>query len=246
VTSRQVVLREVQPVSDGALMQAFYDEIMVEAFTPDELGKPYWDPEKDDPSIRTILALGPSEEILGGIVGEWFTKSEVLLIAWVAVRRDCRGQAIGTRLMGRAAADWYRLPGTRLVVGELDDPRHWPSKDQDPVARLRFYERFGVQALDVPYFQPSIGIGHKHVYHMLLASFDPQATAIDEGGVVGGALLRQFIEEYLVGSSHLSGREGVLDSDSEWLLSCYDRTVIPLVPLLDYERIESPHPPGSA
>jgi hypothetical protein len=224
VTSRQVVLREVQPVSDGALMQAFYDEIMVEAFTPDELGKPYWDPEKDDPSIRTILALGPSEEILGGIVGEWFTKSEVLLIAAV----------------------WYRLPGTRLVVGELDDPRHWPSEDQDPVARLRFYERFGVQALDVPYFQPSIGIGHKHVYHMLLASFDPQATAIDEGGVVGGALLRQFIEEYLVGSSHLSGREGVLDSDSEWLLSCYDRTVIPLVPLLDYERIESPHPPGSA
>lgn len=243
---QSVVTRAIQTTREGALLQAFYEEIMVEAFRPDELGGPYWDPGKDDPTVRTILALGPDETVLGGVVGEWFPRSEVLLIAWVAVRAGLRGQGIGSMLMQRAAEEWYGLPGTSLVVGELDDPRHWPSEDQDPVARLRFYDRFGVKAMPTPYFQPAIGSEYNPVYRMFLASFDPRASAIAPDGSVDGAVVREFIHEYLVGTSHLCGRGGDLDEDGEWLLSFYDGRPIPLLPLLEYERIETPEPPGTA
>ena len=242
---QEVDLRAVSAACDEPLVREFYDGVLVPSFPPDELGEPWWidcrgDAEKGS---RTILAIGKHRSVLGGIVGELFSGSGVLLISWLAVRPDTRGQQIGTRLMERAAAEWYGQPSCQLVVGEIDDPRYWPSTRQDPVDRLRFYDRFGVRALCRPYFQPSVGPGFAPVPHMLLACFDPAAPAVRSPDVVDGQVVRSFIEEYLRSSAVLCGRVGP-NVEDRWLLGFYDGSDIPLVPLLEYERIPDPDPPG--
>jgi GNAT superfamily N-acetyltransferase len=244
----EVVTRTVDVTTGTPLLREFYDEVLCEAFRPDELAGPYWETDEEPP--RTVLALSPGGQVLGGVVGEDFPASGVLLISWVAVRRGLRGRGVGQRLMSHVASEWYGEPGQRLVLGELEDPRHWPSEDQPPVARLRFYDRFGVRALTTPYFQPALGPGKSAVYHMFLAVFDPHSAAVrrDAHGpaAVDGGVVRAFLAEYLAGSAEWCGRpDGSLDADGQWLLSCYDGTDIPLVPLLDYERIADPAPPGS-
>ena len=238
------------PRADRALLAEFYSDIMVPAFRPDELGEqPYWQDESG--TAQTLLALDEDRRVLGGVVGELFTRSGVLLISWVAVRRGLRGQGTGTRLMEAAAREWYGDPRYRLVLGELDDPRYWPSEEQDPVARLRFYDRLGVRALTTPYFQPALGPSLAPVHHMFLAEFHPGAPGVRPAsdaaphGAVDGAAVRVFLEEYLEGSAEWCGHPGVLGEDAEWLLSYYDGSDIPLIPLLDYPRIKDPAPPGA-
>jgi GNAT superfamily N-acetyltransferase len=238
-----IVLQVVVPSRDKDLLRVFYEEVMIPAFRPEELGGPFWD-EADDTPSRTILALDEFGSPLGGIVGELFPSSGVLLIAWLAVRKDARGHGVGTRLMEAASHEWWGKPEHRLVLGELDDPRYWPSDNQDPVDRLRFYDRFGIMALDRPYFQPSVGAGFGIVPHMFLATFNPTAPAIRDGDRVDGQVVRRFLQEYLEGSSVLSGGDGTIDEAGEWLLSFYDGSDIPLVPLLEYERIADPETLG--
>ncbi len=219
---------------------------MVPSFRPEELGEPWWIGGADDgdASARTLLAFDEDGTVVGGIVSEMFPESGVLLLSWLAVRKEARGQRVGTCLMERAAQEWYGASGCQLVLGEIDDPRHWPAGEQDPVQRLRFYDRFGVRALAKPYFQPSVGPQFRSVHHMFLASFDPDAQAILSPGLVDGAVVRKFLEEYLLASAVLCGRDG-LDEEDQWLLGFYDGTDIPLVPLLEYQRLPDPHPPES-
>ncbi|HEV2371967.1 MAG TPA: GNAT family N-acetyltransferase [Streptosporangiaceae bacterium] len=246
--AQAVVTRTADPGSERGLLREFWDEVLVEAFPPEELGAPYW--QDDSPAIRTILALGPGQQVLGGMVGETFPQSRVLLISWVAVRRGCRGLRVGSRLMEQAARDWYGQPGQQLVLAEVDDPRYRSGQEQDPVERLRFYDRFGVRALASPYFQPSVGPGFPHVYHLFLTSFDAGAPAVKPGagpgGAVDGQVVRAFLVEYLAASAAWCGHPGVLGTDAEWLLSRYDGSDIPLVPLMDYERLPDSAPPGLA
>jgi GNAT superfamily N-acetyltransferase len=241
----QTRVLEADPLGHADLLRSFYDEILVEAFSPDELGEPWWELGSGT-SARTLLAMGPSDDVLGGVVSELFPESRVLLISWLAVRSGLRGKGIGSLLMRSAADRWYGHPGQQLVVGEIDDPRHWPSEAQDPVLRLRFYDRVGALALARPYFQPAVGPGHAPVYHMFLASFDSTAPGVLPGGLTDGVVVRRFITEYLKVSSEAGGISAPVDDDYKWLLSFYDGADIPLVPLLEYETFADPDPPSQA
>jgi GNAT superfamily N-acetyltransferase len=236
---------EVGPRENSEVLQHFYDEILRPSFTPEELVDPWWGPEvgPEEETSWTVVATGNDGTIYGGIVGDFFNGSKVLLISYVAVRKSARGMDVGTRLLRWTSENWYHRHGCRLVVGELDDPRHWPSEQQDPVARLRFYDRFRIKALSTPYYQPSVGANRPPVFNMLLASFDPGADAVISGNAVEGPIVKQFLEEYLAGSSIANGGDGSIDGNGAWLLSHYDGGDIPLVPLLEYETIPDLRPP---
>ncbi|MCL4313890.1 MAG: GNAT family N-acetyltransferase, partial [Actinobacteria bacterium] len=245
-----VKLKEVYGGSDNALLLRLYEEVFLGSFPEDELGPPWWDPSSEmdtttiDTRTWTLVALDDADEVLGGLVTEWFPASEVLLLSYLAVSKDHRGQGVGSYLLKTATERHYGHPGYQLVLGELEDPRHWSAAGQDPLARLQFYKPFGVLVLTIPYFQPPVAPGRPPAYHMLLASFDPVAPGILPGPVADGMRVRKFIEEYLHETSMATSATEVMVPDATWLLSYYDGQDIPLIPLLDYRAVPDPDPPG--
>jgi GNAT superfamily N-acetyltransferase len=237
----------VRELGDGdvELLERLYSEVLVPAFDPDELDEPWWrDGEPADGRLRTltIVALDAGAQVVGGVVGEWYRDARVLLIAYVAVRDDARGRGIGTALMNAAADRWHRRLEPRLVLGELEDPRHHSGGREDPALRLRFYDRLGVKALAVPYFQPRLRPTDDRVYHLLLGVFAASPEVCTPDGGVDAPALTAFLDEYVTaceGAEALSG-----DPEIRWLRRFYtEKPRIPLLPLDRYEEVPDPEPP---
>ena len=136
-----------------------------------------------------------SGKVLGAYVTEDFLGGRVVLLAYLAVDPDSRGEGVGTLLVRRLTAENRVREGPApLVVAEIEDPRfHRPGAHGDPVARLRFYDRLGTRLLPLPYVQPALRPTAARVDHMLLVTLDAASATVD------GALVAEFLEEYFVG-----------------------------------------------
>lgn len=136
----------------------FYRSILVPSFQPDELidAQGLLDGQRGG-KIRTLLAMDVVGNVFGGIVSEWYQVSQTLLVSCLAVRSGHRGGGIGTTLYRTALDRWSRELSPDLVLGEVQDMTNLSSAAHgDPAARLRFYDRFGADALDLTYFQPAL------------------------------------------------------------------------------------------
>jgi len=132
-------------------------------------------------------------------VGEWDPDSKVLLLAYMAVRRDQRSGGLGGRLMAEVSGAWQGRYQPRLTLAEVEHPlAHRADPDRgDGMARLRFYARHGAQVLDVPYFQPSLRPGGKRVYGMLLIALPPLPDREPKGFIDSGPV-RGFLTGYFL------------------------------------------------
>lgn len=194
------------------LLAELYHEVLAPAFPPDELvslpaleGAVLGGGE----GVEVVVAVdsgGGAPRVVGGIVGERYPGSNVLLLAYLAVRPELRGAGVGTLLLAEVIPLWCRRHRPLLAVGEVEHPdHHGPSPERgDPAARLRLYERVGARVLAAPYFQPRIGPDLQRVYDMLLLAFevDPRAYRGDPAGDHGGAatvdgkVVTGFLDEY--------------------------------------------------
>ncbi len=161
-------IKKLSELSEPVL-ESFYAEVLTPAFPPDELIT--WD------ELRGAAAadLGPGalvldgETPLGGMLGEIYPRSGVLLLSYIAVRADARGRGIGQTLLTDVIPQWRAAIRPSLVIAEIEDPRfHQPNVYGDPVARLRLYQRTGSRLLPMPFFQPSLRPGIPRVFDMLL------------------------------------------------------------------------------
>ena len=131
------------------------------------------------------------------------------LLSWLAMQRGGRSAGGGTRLL-RSVLAAEAANGVTHLVGEIENPAGDASHAHgDPSARARFYERFGAQAIVVPYDQPPMAPGLPAVPMLLLAiptkphSDQPiPATALTDllvrsGRVVAGSLRHTAIVELL-------------------------------------------------
>jgi GNAT superfamily N-acetyltransferase len=234
---RELLIVDGNQAGSLDLTQRFYREILVPSFPPEELVGPWWE-EGDRHGSPFLLALSPDGEVLGGSLGEWYPSSRVLLLAYLAVRPGHRGRGIGTRLMEEVARRWY--PNYRLVLGEIEDPRHRPETGQDPWLRIRFYRGFDVKAVKAPYFQPRLRPSSPRVYHMILSVFAASEDALSASGRVRGEILRAFLVEYFAAEEGA----GVVERDPQlaWLLAAYDDE-LDLVRLDDFPQIPDATPP---
>lgn len=175
-----------------------HERLLVPTFRPDELLTPDelaagWTGPGAEPSA-VVLADG---EPVAAMLGSWFAGGRVLLLEYLAVDPAARGLGLGTRLLGDLLPRWAaRHPGA-LVLAEVDDPRAWPADDAqgDPVARLRFYGRYGARLLPLPYAQPALRPGADRVPGMLLLRLDAvPSTGTD--APPSGADLAAFLTEH--------------------------------------------------
>lgn len=190
----------------------FYDEILAPSFGEEELVER---PEMlealaDRKSVtRGRVAIDEADVIVGGIIGDWFADSRVMLMSYLAARPGLRGHGIGKRLVADALPVWMSDFGAVLAVAEVEDPRFYENDEDhgDPKARLRLYAGLGAKILRMPYFQPALSAEQSRVRNLFLMVFEADPSVMRGQDRVDAAPLRQFVEEYL------SSTEGTVDDE---------------------------------
>jgi GNAT superfamily N-acetyltransferase len=238
-----VALVDVADIAEPQL-RSFYDEVLQPSFRPEEMVS--FDDilaacRADPARMPGILAMVDGEP-LGGIFGEYYPDSGVLLIAYLAVRRGVRGGGVGASLLAEAMRRWQESNPPTLVLAELEG-LHSPSHPGygDPAARIRFYDRCGARLLPVPYFQPSLRPGLPRVPGMLLiclgAGSDPAPDRVP-AAVVGA-----FLEEYFTGCEGAANLG--TDPDYQALRAAVDGWPDNAIPLWPLDRADALPPlPG--
>ncbi|GAA4893548.1 acetyltransferase (GNAT) family protein [Stackebrandtia albiflava] len=170
-------------------------------------------------------------------LGEWSERSRVQLLSYLAVSRGQRGTGIGGRLLTAVREDWRERFRPCAVLAEVEHPSdHDGSRAHgDPDARVRFYERQGAKALELPHFQPALSEATPRTYGMLLLCLDlDSALRGPEPGTMDPSALHEFLAEYL------RENEGEVGDDkpTKALFKALDReSGIPLRPLSEIESI---------
>jgi GNAT superfamily N-acetyltransferase len=181
---------------------------------------------------RALVARTGEGIIAGGAVGDWFPRSRVLLLSYLAVPAEGRGMGTGGLLMKALTDLWGREVNPSLFIMEVEDPRHYENDGLlgDPEARVRFYERLGARAVPVPYVQPALGPGYQRVRHLVLMVFGgaeapPGAQRLD------GKTLELFLTEYIESSE---GPVRADDTEAQRMLAaCRSPGGLPLLPFRD-------------
>lgn len=223
----------------GPLLDAIYGDLLVPAFPVDELISPE--------RLGQDVSSGGTEVLLGrdsmgtpvaAAIGEWFADARVMLLSYLVVGAAGRGQGLGGKLLHHALKRWRGTHQPALILAEIERPdRHvGDSASGNPKARLRFYERLGAQALDLPYFQPRLDPSTSPVYGMLLITLHIDHTARgSEPDSVDPAPLSAFLADYLDEPGSPPSRR---------LAAAAARTEgVPLLPLAAYHRIPTAEPP---
>lgn len=172
----------------------FYREVLEPSFPPEEL-------EDIDvvrgahhgpgAAVPGVVALRDGDPV-GCALGDYFARTNIVLLSYLAVRGDQRGTGLGTALLDRALPAWRRAFAPTAILAEVEDPRaRQAGPHGDPAARLRFYDRAGGKLLPVPYSQPSVGRGLPRVPGMFLISLDPDRRSIPRDVVL------EFLDEYV-------------------------------------------------
>lgn len=183
-------------VAADAGVADFYRVVLQDHFRPDELVSPGdLSGGLRDGTTMALVARAPGGAIVGGIVCDWFARSQVLLLSYIAVPEAYRGHGIASRLLAALRAACTAL-APRLIVAEVEDPRYYADTTYgDPVARVRLYERDGDRTLPIPYAQPALGPAGSRVPHLLLMVFGGR-DAPPNTERVDGALVAGFLAEY--------------------------------------------------
>jgi hypothetical protein len=187
-----------------------------------------------------LVARTDSGVIAGGAVGDVFSRSNVLLLSYLAVPAAGRGSGTGGLLMRAVTEVWGSRLNPSLFIMEIEDPRyhHSDANFGDPESRVRFYERLGARTLPVPYFQPALGSrgpSARRVPHLMLMVFGGTQMPQGEQGV-DGRLIELFLTEYL------EGCEGPVrpdDADAQRMLAaCRRPDGLPLLRVSDLPRFD--------
>lgn len=204
-----VVTIEEIDADDASEVADFYRRVLVPHFRSDEL--------ETSENIAAGLKSGGTKAlaartaegtIVGGAVGDLFPSSRVLLLSYMAVAAECRGNGIGGLLMKALTDLWGNQLNPSAFIMEVEDPRHYHADAAfgDPEARVRFYERLGARTLPVPYFQPALGPAGQRVPHLMLMVFGATDAPLGTQQV-DGKIIEFFLTEYL------EGCEGPVRSD---------------------------------
>jgi GNAT superfamily N-acetyltransferase len=228
--SDQLRLYDQHSPDAAALLRELHDTVLLRSFRPQEYVSPTV--IKTGAGRPAIIACTAGGQVAGGALGHVYPSSGVLLLGYLAVRREFRGQGVGTAIMAALRERW--LNGSPLAVLEMDDPRyHAPHPDYgDPEARLRFYGACGVRLLARPYFQPRLRPELSRVHHMFLGVIPPAGTTLPD--TIPVAPVSAFLREYF---ADCEGEISEGDPELTRLLAAYRGPDIELVPTSDFAAI---------
>jgi GNAT superfamily N-acetyltransferase len=206
--SREVdgfVIHDLVAEPDDALLSAVYDRVLEPSFAVGELEplEIIRDQVTDPRHILRMLAyFGADGAPVAVMTCDWYARSRVALIGYLAVRPDLRRRGTGTKLIGHATGQWAAELNPALGLAEVENPRLYQGSDNgdtgDPVDRLRLYESLGGRVISVPYFQPKLADELERVHGLMLMAFVVNGRPLAEVAVdsVPTAPIGVFLDEY--------------------------------------------------
>jgi GNAT superfamily N-acetyltransferase len=185
----------------GAVIEAFYNQILRPSFPVDELiDLDELQGIADSDTGSVWLAEDAAGKILGGAVAECDESVRVVLLGYLAVRPGMRGGGIGGLLYLAALDCWRQRFSPCLILAEIEDPAVHSGSNAygDPVDRLQFYVNRGSRVLDFPYFQPALDPDRRRVSGLLLIVLhaDPEFAAADD--TIDASIVRRYLEDYQI------------------------------------------------
>ncbi|HEY3504129.1 MAG TPA: hypothetical protein VGN37_15260 [Actinocatenispora sp.] len=219
----------------GPLVDAIYADILRPSFPPAELTTLAALRDRITAGAATVtVALDARRTPLGVAVGEWYDEARVMMLGYLAARPGGRSRGVGGELLTAAIRAWSQRYRPCLVLAEVERPdAHRASLAHgDPTARLRFYQRHGARALDLPYFQPALRADEDRAYGMLLITLHAEDRFLTGPDTLDPAPVRTFWADYLAGTE---GRAE--DAPAGRLRDAMRRDGIRLRPLDEYHRV---------
>lgn len=208
------------PHASRAHLEAFYDVVLLSSFRTDELvprGDFVEAHRRAGDRALVIVAATTAGEVIGGVSATFYSECGVLLIGYLAVVADYRGQGVGNRMVEEAAATWLPRLRPKLIVGEVEDPAIWRGDEYgNGEDRLRLYRGLGARVLDLPYFQPRLSPDKERVRGLLLMAFPTElgtnVEEIDRDAIT--CFLKRYIREY-EGAVHDAEARALLSAASD-------------------------------
>jgi GNAT superfamily N-acetyltransferase len=195
----------------GSLLDSAFAEVLAPAFPPNELTTLREIRRGVDSGDTSVVAVVDDENVPHALaVGDFFATSRVVLLSYLATRQGGRSGGLGGRLMTHVVDEWTRRWDPSLIVAEIEHPAAHTGNAAhgDPTARVRFYARYGVRPLELPYFQPPVASDQPRVYGLMLCTLavgdrgrGPTPETVDAG------VLSSFLVDYL------GAAEGSVGSD---------------------------------
>ncbi|BCJ37443.1 hypothetical protein Athai_49460 [Actinocatenispora thailandica] len=219
----------------GPLVDAVYTDILQPSFPPAELVSLAGLRDAITAGRATLtVALDATGLPWGAAVGEWYEPARVVLLGYLAARPGSRGRGVGGQLLEEATRTWSERYRPCLVLAEVERPdRHRASLAHgDPVGRLRFYQRYGASALDLPYFQPALRSDEDRAYGMLLVALHVEQEYRRGERAVDAEPVRRFWFD------HLAATEGApVDGAARRMAAALGAERVALRPLDEYRHI---------
>ena len=226
-----------------ALCEAFYTDVYRDAFPKaDQVETPkVWLPllNADLPPPAPILHLivarhrsgGETDgAVVAGLVIEYFRRSRVALVTYIAVAPDFRRQGLGGQMLAKAVQKVSKDNGgvRPLIVAEVERPDAQNSEAARKAAhgRLAIMAALGGKRLDFSYIQPKLSLDQNAVTDLMLVALGSAGAAASG---VPASTVRAFLEEFF---SSLNQRDS---EDLEFAIDSLPAGSVPLKDLRAYE-----------
>lgn len=224
--------------------RAAFDAVLAPSFVLDEL-EPFEEFEEklEDGTTTLLVGVDDAGEYVAAAVFVNIPSASAVVLRQMATREDLRGTGIGTELYQGFIATLEATEQPSLVLAELQHPDYHEAhaRHGDPLARLRFYDRFDALIIDVPYFKPSLAAGLKPVYGLLLLALYVRPDLINPA--------RNYLdppENLLYALRSLLWADGEPDeAATAALLAAASVSRVRLVPVSEYRQVTPGLPPAS-
>lgn len=192
---------------------------------------------------EVLVSEAPDGALTGAAVADHLPNLRLSVLEYLALDPGHRAQGTGTELFRAAIAQWVQLvsPGAFLVEIARPDAHDPDPAHGDPDRRVAFYDRLGVRALALPYYQPALSPEQRPVPDMVLGILVLEASWLTEHGTrfTEGARL-----EALLQARNPSPTEAELVAWEALLEATREPAGIEVLPLTEYGRVPRSGPIG--
>ncbi|MBQ8748885.1 MAG: GNAT family N-acetyltransferase [Clostridia bacterium] len=198
---------EFKKVTDANEVAKFYTSVYVNNFAPDERDSIddllYRTLELKSENHHDIIIATQNDKIVGGIVFDYFKKSNCGCIEYICVDNKFRGMRIAKKLTAKAIA---QLTGyarenkqtLNAIFIEIEDPEKLTGLNAqaalDNYRRLQLWSNYKFNRLDFNYIQPALAEGLNKLENLMLAI----NTLKSDSEYIDAEILSQFLIDFNV------------------------------------------------
>ena len=150
-----------------------------------------------------ILLLKEDDVVKGGIVSDYYPKSGVIHLIYIAIQKEWRGSGIARKLikslLPKAIVELEDTIGfsAKAIIFESNIPWKTAVDSIDPKSRLKIFEKLGAMLIPIPYVQPALSEFRMKVENLFLLSFP--LTESHTFNTLNTKVLESFLKEFYKG-----------------------------------------------